>query len=500
MNNYPIHFPPYNLNSEGYSAVDPSIALPTYGAPIPPGYPYQQQIGPAYIPGSLPPPVANYQFPPPPPPPYAQIYPSVQPLLPNTVPGPPQPYPNYSVNDGLTTAPIAIPHSIASQNEHTTLNTLDLQLCPPPQYSTLDIASPPFLIPTACKNSLDAEATPIPEKTSIKVLEVCEKGSNGNNLDNTQQNHGTVHEYNPFEPKSDAKILRRAMKKLGTDERMLTEVLARRSQVQRIKIAESYRELFGKKLVKDIKSELSGPYRTAIRSLMMPRLRFLAKCLRFGVQGHANLAKPALEILSTSSNSEIREINAIYTNKFKSSLERDLKRETSGYFRILIVGLNSDVRDMNVHVNHSDVEDDVKLLKIGKVKYWVTSNSPFTNLLISRSYPHILCVFNEYEKQCNITIEEVLKKVISGTLLECLLELVTCIRSKTRYFAMRLHGSLKAHSGLDTIIRIIVSRSEIDLKLIKHEYEKLYGRSLLIDINKEISGDLMRLLLEIAQG
>lgn len=56
---------------------------------------------------------------------------------------------------------------------------------------------------------------------------------------------------NPFNPRQDAEILRKAMKGFGTDEKSIIQVLAHRVNIQRQEIANNFKTLFGKVHVKN---------------------------------------------------------------------------------------------------------------------------------------------------------------------------------------------------------------------------------------------------------
>ena len=70
--------------------------------------------------------------------------------------------------------------------------------------------------------------------------------------------------------------------------------------------------------------------------------------------------------------------------------------------------------------------------------------------------------------------------------------------SPSEYFAIRVHDAIKGLGTRDNLlIRVLVSRSEIDMPKIKQYYKILYGNDMYKDVKDDTSGDYQTLLLGI---
>uniref|UniRef100_A0A8C1C7R6 Annexin n=1 Tax=Cyprinus carpio carpio TaxID=630221 RepID=A0A8C1C7R6_CYPCA len=251
----------------------------------------------------------------------------------------------------------------------------------------------------------------------------------------------TIFPYEDFDVVADIKAIRKACKGLGTDEQAIINILANRSAAQRLEIKHAYFEKY---------------------------------------------------------DDDIATYKETYTYVHDRDLEADIEADTSGDVRRLLTLLLQGNRDESYEVDDALAEQDaVSLFEAGEGCFG-TDESTFSFILATRNYLQLQATFKAYEAISGTEILDAIDKETSGTLKDCYTMLVRCAKNPQLCFARKLNAAMKGvGTDEDTLIRIIVCRSEIDLETIKDMYLEKYDVSLKDAISSECGGDFKRLLLAI---
>ncbi|XP_069813238.1 annexin A13 isoform X1 [Dendropsophus ebraccatus] len=308
----------------------------------------------------------------------------------------------------------------------------------------------------------------------------------------------TIRHHHDFDAERDAKKLHKACKGMGTDEKVIIEVLANRSSEQRQEIKKKFKTMYGKDLHSVLKGELSGNFEKTALALLDRPCEYDARELRNAMKGAGTNESLLIQILCTRANSQIRNIKESYKRLFDRDLESDVKSETSGYFRKILLSLLQADRDEGLDVNKDLAGQDAKKLYEAGEGRWGTDESEFNVVLATRNYMQLRATFAAYEILHGKNIEDAIKSETSGDLKKAYLTIVQCTKDCQGYFAKKLYKAMKG-AGTDeaTLIRILVTRAEIDLETIKQRYQELYKKSLADTIKSDTSGDFCKLLLAL---
>ena len=300
-----------------------------------------------------------------------------------------------------------------------------------------------------------------------------------------------------FNPIEDANNIRVAITK-PKNMANLIQIVAHRSNNQRQQILASYYDTFKTPLTDDLKRELSGNFKEAIIALFCTPVEYDCYQLRKAMKGLGTNEDTLIEILATRSNQRIREIIQKYNHIFQRDLLKDIQSDTSGFFREILKKLLEASRSDNLYPDESESEKCAKELYNSIKGKKENLQNTFIYIFTKKSRQELASISKVYFTWYSKTLLQVVEELFSGDSKRVLKAIIYALLSPSEYFAYRIHKAVKGLGTNDTIlIRVLVSRDEIDIERIKRYYKQLYKVDLYKTVENDTSGDYKNLLLEL---
>ena len=291
----------------------------------------------------------------------------------------------------------------------------------------------------------------------------------------------------------DAADLRKAMKGMGTDEDAIIKIVANRTNAQRQQIKESFNKQFNRDLIKDLKSELRGKLEDVVIGLFQTQVEYDCDQLKKAMKGSGTDESTLIEIIATRPNWYIQQIHKKYREMFGKELVSDISNELSGELKELMLSLLQGARDDSYQVDPTACAQKAQeLYKAGEGKVG-TNEKVFYDILIKSNPGEI-----EYSKLSKKTLIKAIESEFSGKVKTLLKTAVYGIVNPSEYFATRVKDAIKGSGTNDKLLmRILISRDEIDMPQIKEAYKRLYGKDMVNDIKNDLSGDYKKMMIEL---
>ncbi|EGD76027.1 hypothetical protein PTSG_11636 [Salpingoeca rosetta] len=277
-----------------------------------------------------------------------------------------------------------------------------------------------------------------------------------------------------FDPKADAMKVRKAIKGLGTNEKVLIQIFSRRTIDQRAAISGAYFANFDRDLEADLRSDTGGNFRTALLALIMNESERLAYFVYKSMKGWGTEENLLIDILCTRESDEIVKIHEAYHARYPDrDLEKDITADTSGDFRrVLMAILKCNRAPVQSEVDAEAARADAEILyKAGEKKWFGTDESKFIEILSERSFPQIKAIVDAYEGMSKRSLRGALKSELSGDFKNACLAIVDYACDPSFYVCRRLYQTMKGWGTSDwALINFIVDHCERDMDLIKERY------------------------------
>ena len=301
----------------------------------------------------------------------------------------------------------------------------------------------------------------------------------------------------------DVETLKKSLKIGGAekvDENAIIKLLANRNNVMRQQLRNYYNQKFNRDLVSDLKAELDGKFEAAIVALLDDPFIYDAKSLHKAMKGVGTDTDACIEIICTRPNWYLKNIMTAYTNLTGGDLIKDLKSEVKlmGNTGTLLCTLLQCQRSENPTPNKETIEKYADDLIKGGIQKLGTDEKLFMDILTKTSTPELQLLMDTYQKKAGESLLVSIDKEFTGDVKKTLKTIIYANTTPSEYFAQRVNEAITSAGQKDELLmRILITRDEVDMPKIKECYKTLYGKDMVESIKEATLGDYKNLLVEL---
>ncbi len=303
-----------------------------------------------------------------------------------------------------------------------------------------------------------------------------------------------------FNPAQDAQQLKAALEKPRNIDTIIS-IAAHRSNAQRQQIVQAYYNENKKNIRDDFRSVFSGNFQEALVSLFYEPVDYDCHQIYSAMKGIGTNEDTLIEIIGTRSNERINQIKQEYFQIYKKDLEAEIDSETSGFFKKILLALLKGERNVNPIPDEQECGYCAKRLYNTQKEKKDNLQDAYLEIFTKKSREELANISRQYYSWYNKTLMEEIERLFSSDTRRIFKAIIYSLLSPSEYFAYRLNKAMKGISTKDTIlIRVLVTRDEIDISRIKRYFNQLYNKTLYDAVKKAVSGDYQKLLLELIEN
>ncbi|KAL3089753.1 hypothetical protein niasHT_025243 [Heterodera trifolii] len=199
-----------------------------------------------------------------------------------------------------------------------------------------------------------------------------------------------------------------------------------------------------------------------------------AKYLQKAMKGLGTNEDMLIEILVTRSNKQLLAIKNAYKALYNRELEKEVRAETSGTFKALLLDLLEANRDES-HMADEGKAKKVALYKAGEARLG-TDEKVFIKMLANQNLRQLRLVFDEYEIVAKHPIEKGIQAEFSGDSLRAFLALVEFVRNgPVGQVAKLMQKCIEGKANEELLVHLIYTYKELNLlNILADEYNQKF--------------------------
>ena len=277
------------------------------------------------------------------------------------------------------------------------------------------------------------------------------------------------------------------------NEDSILEIITKTDLKTRIQISQYYKATYNDSLFDEITSKIGGDFGYCAAQLFLSPLEF---CIHHLKKGLDKSNECTMEQLTSKTNDELILIEDTFNKMTGKDLKKEILKTYKGPVGNNLVNLWEIKRVINPNPDRKECEKYANILAKNNPNNWVEDENIFKDIFIQRSPEELILIARYYLKITgNNLLDDIESKTKGNTKLLSKEILYNNIMPQ-ELFAEKIYLSIKGFgTDEETLSRVLVSRSELDMSEIRDIYQKKYNNSLKEDINGDTSGTYQKLCI-----
>ena len=284
------------------------------------------------------------------------------------------------------------------------------------------------------------------------------------------------------------------------DEETIVSILSTTSNLDRQIIRLFYKKKFPNLIQKDIQTQLSGDFGKLVLNLFDLPYEYDARELHRSLTSFSKDEKAIIEIIITRPRSHLTLVQKIYKKFYNVSLKNDILNLSDKTFSEFLITILASNRPSGLTLKQNDAYNIAKDIIKNGIKQYGKNVNLFKQVFVDRSREDLIMISRAFYDLYKKNLYDVIDNEISGTNKKLIKDILFGLITPAQWFAKKAYKAMKG-AGTDdkTLIRVIVSRAEIDMEDIRDYYFRDRNTDLRNDIDGDCSGAYGQLLMNLSE-
>ena len=282
------------------------------------------------------------------------------------------------------------------------------------------------------------------------------------------------------------------------DENILIDVLTSTTNEERQYIRGLYKQSYNNPIQNDIKSQLKDRLRQMAIDLFDTPYEYDARELHTALNSLTNDDNVIIEIFASRPSGYLEIVDTAYNNFFKISLKDEIKKHTSEEFAEYLIALMEVERPMEQTISGNDAYEYAEELKNGELANIGTDVEKFKTVFVEKSREDLILISRAYYEKTQKNLYEAIEAEVPGKNRRLIKAILFAVITPAQWFARKISKVVQESGDYNTIRRVLISRSEIDMYAIRDYYYMENNNDLRTEIQDDGEDAYMQILTNLS--